>query len=434
MKTRWLFVVAVGLGCCPAAFAADWPQWRGPERNGVSKETGLLKEWPKDGPKLLWQVKDVGDGYSTPAVVGDRLYFLSNKGKDDEFVAGPRRQGRHEVWSTATRQGRAEHGAAIPRRPLHADRGRRPASTPSAPTATWPAGNGRGRRRLAQEPRERLRRHARQLGLRRVAADRRRRARLHAGRQEGHAGRRWTRRTATVFWKSAVPGGDQAAYASAIVVEVGGVQQYVQFLQKGVVGVDAKTGKFLWRYDKTAQEPGQHPDAGGRTTTSSTAPRARAAAAWSSSKPTRASPRPSRSISTRSCPTASAARSWSAITSTAPTASGLLCIEFATGEEKWQETARRRRLGAATPTAGCTCMSENGQVVLVEATPDGYHEKGRFTPPDPQAPPDRRKSARPGRTRWSPTAGSTSATSASCGATTCKTKKPPNRRRSGTGP
>src|SRR5207247_2369572 len=61
------------------------------------------------------------------------------------------------------------------------------------------------------------------------------------------------KRTGDVIWKSAVPGGDPAAYASAIIIEAGGVKQYVQFLQRGVVGVDAKTGKFLWRYDQTAQ-------------------------------------------------------------------------------------------------------------------------------------------------------------------------------------
>src|SRR6516162_9045816 len=48
MKTRWLLFAAA---CC-ALTAADWPQWRGPDRDGLSKETGLLKEWPKDGPKL----------------------------------------------------------------------------------------------------------------------------------------------------------------------------------------------------------------------------------------------------------------------------------------------------------------------------------------------------------------------------------------------
>src|SRR5437764_205770 len=59
-----------------ASHATDWAQWRGPERNGISKETGLLKEWPKEGPKLLWEAKEIGTGFSTPAVVGDRLYIL----------------------------------------------------------------------------------------------------------------------------------------------------------------------------------------------------------------------------------------------------------------------------------------------------------------------------------------------------------------------
>src|SRR5262249_38142437 len=61
------------------------------------------------------------------------------------------------------------------------------------------------------------------------------------------------KKTGDVIWKAAVPGGDQAAYSSVIPVEAGGIKQYVQFLAKGVVGVDAKTGKFLWRYDATAK-------------------------------------------------------------------------------------------------------------------------------------------------------------------------------------
>lgn len=58
--------------------AADWPQWRGPKRNGVSAETGLLKEWPKEGPKLLWKITDAGSGYAAPAIAGDRVFFLGN--------------------------------------------------------------------------------------------------------------------------------------------------------------------------------------------------------------------------------------------------------------------------------------------------------------------------------------------------------------------
>src|SRR4051812_5774825 len=78
--------VAASLGLVTTALAIDWPQWRGPQRDGISKETGLLKEWPKDGPQLVWQKKALGEGYSTPAVVGNRIYLLGSKGLDNEFV------------------------------------------------------------------------------------------------------------------------------------------------------------------------------------------------------------------------------------------------------------------------------------------------------------------------------------------------------------
>ena len=70
MRMRLLPLVALGVFSL-AATAADWPQWRGPERNGISQEAGLLKEWPKDGPPLVWKRDDIGYGYSTPSVVGE---------------------------------------------------------------------------------------------------------------------------------------------------------------------------------------------------------------------------------------------------------------------------------------------------------------------------------------------------------------------------
>ena len=57
------------------ALAGDWPQWLGAERNGVSAETGLLAEWPEAGPDVLWRAK-LGKGFSGIAVVGDRLYTM----------------------------------------------------------------------------------------------------------------------------------------------------------------------------------------------------------------------------------------------------------------------------------------------------------------------------------------------------------------------
>ncbi len=62
------------------AVAADWPQWRGPNRDGKSADTGLSAAWPEGGPKLAWKLDNVGDGYGQPAVVGDRVYLIGAEG------------------------------------------------------------------------------------------------------------------------------------------------------------------------------------------------------------------------------------------------------------------------------------------------------------------------------------------------------------------
>src|SRR5262245_36403080 len=95
-----LLAAAVNLPLAPAHLrAADWPQWRGPNRDGISQEKGLLKEWPKQGPKLVWQVKDLGAGYSTPSVVGGRLYLLSNQGNEEEVVQARNVIDGKQIWS-----------------------------------------------------------------------------------------------------------------------------------------------------------------------------------------------------------------------------------------------------------------------------------------------------------------------------------------------
>src|SRR5262249_29250745 len=63
----------------------DWPQYRGPNRDDVSAEKGLLDQWPEGGPKLLWTFANAGVGYSGPAIVGGRLYTLGGRG-DEEFL------------------------------------------------------------------------------------------------------------------------------------------------------------------------------------------------------------------------------------------------------------------------------------------------------------------------------------------------------------
>ena len=382
MKARALLLAAVALGGLSlSAQAADWPQWRGPERTGISKETGLLKAWPPEGPRLAWQVKDVGAGYSTPAVVGERLFLISNRGAENEFVQALSVKDGKQLWNT--RIGNVGNPNQQPAYP-----GARTTPTVDGPLLYALGSDGdlacletaTGKVRWSKNVRAEF------GGKPGVWAY------SESPLVDGNVlvvtpgGAEATlvaldKRTGNVIWKSAVPGGDEAAYASAIAMEVGGVKQYVQFLQRGVVGVDAKTGRFLWRYDRTAQNsPANIPTPvahDGYVYTSSSRGggglvRLKVNAGAVEVEPVYAALRLPTSIG-------GSVRVGDYLYGT--TTGGLMCVEFKTGTVKWQE----RGIGA-----GAVCYAdgnlyvhgENGQVALVEATPEAYREKGRFTPPD----------------------------------------------------
>ena len=95
------FAVTVSLGA-GVLHAADWPQWQGPDRDRVSKETGLLKEWPAGGPKVVWTATGLGSGFGSMAVAGTRVFVQGKRGgpgrrhgqagqDDREDGVGPRR-------------------------------------------------------------------------------------------------------------------------------------------------------------------------------------------------------------------------------------------------------------------------------------------------------------------------------------------------------
>jgi outer membrane protein assembly factor BamB len=380
MKSRLLLLVAVAGACALTASAADWPQWRGPQRNGISKETGLLQEWPADGPKLLWQVTDVGSGFSTPAVVGDRLFLLSNKGEDDEFIQARAAKDGAKVWST--RLGKVGPNT-VPQYPAAR-------STPTVDGDVLYALGSDGDLVCVKvtDGSEVWRKSLRKdfggtPGMWAYA---------ESPLIDGDAlvctpgGKDATlvalkKKDGEVIWKCAVPGGDQAAYASAIIVEAGGVKQYVQFLQKGVVGVDAKTGKFLWRYDKTA----------GKSPANIPTPLARDGYIYSATGMTggglvklkvdkdevMADP----VYFDTKLPTSIGGSVLVGDYLYGTNTQGLMCVEFTTGKVKWQEKG-------VGPGAVCSAdgrlyvHGENGDAALVEATPDAYREKGRLTPPD----------------------------------------------------
>src|SRR5262245_37728509 len=267
MSSRSLTSLAALCGCFSAASLtqpagmgaspSDWPQWRGPERNGISRESGLLKEWPAAGPKLRWQVSDIGDGYSTPAVVGARIFLVSNRGMENEFVQALSTRDGKPVWTTRVGNvGNPDQDPPFPKA----------RSTPTVDQVFFYALGSDGDLACLEAASGKVRW---QKSLRKEFGGQPHEwAYAESPLVDGDllvvtpGGAEATlvaldKKTGALVWKSAVPGGDPAGYASAVVAHGGGRKQYVQFLSKGIVGVDAKTGEPLWRYKEVVKGPAQ---------------------------------------------------------------------------------------------------------------------------------------------------------------------------------
>ena len=360
--------------------ANDWPQWRGPQRDGISQEKGLLAEWPKDGPKLVWQRTDIGAGYSTPAVVGNRIYVLSNEGAEDEFVQALDAKDGSRIWRT--KLGKAGNPE---QKPNYA--GSR--STPTVEGDVLFALGSDGDLACVDTAKGTVRW---QKNLRTefggkpgiwaysesplVDGDK---VICSPGGSEATIVA-LNKKDGAVIWKSAVPGGDNAAYASPIVVEAGGMKQYVQLLEQGLVGVDAKTGAFLWRYDKAvsiykANIPS--PVAKGDLVYSGGA--GKGGGAVRIKKGDDGKVVAEQVYFSPKLPTAIGGAALVGDLLFGTTGKAMVCADFKTGELKWEENA----LGAASLCGADGRLylhGENGDVALVEPVADGYREKGHFTP------------------------------------------------------
>ncbi len=390
MKPKLLITVAKICLCFSAVFAAgsanmaastsDWPQWRGPERNGVSQERGLLKQWPAEGPKLLWQVNDLGDGYSTPAVVGTRIYLLSNRGMENEFVQALSTQDGKPVWTT-----RIGNVGNPNQNPPYA----KARSTPTVDgkfiyalgsdgdLACLEAKSGKIvwqksiRKEFGGQPGEWAYAESPLIDGDVVVV-------TPGGAQATMAA--LNKKTGAVIWKSAIPGGDVAGYASAVVVQGGGRKQYVQLLSKGIVGVDAKTGQFLWRYKEVAKGPAQY-----------FTPVAREGYVYGGAlgvggglvrlKPDGGGVAAEQVYFVRGLP-----NGMGGAVAVGETLFGtevgqkLVAAEFATGKVRWQaDTIGWASIAYAD--GHLYLHGINGEVALVEAAPDACRIKGRFTPP-----------------------------------------------------
>jgi outer membrane protein assembly factor BamB len=369
------------IGCLVVA-AADWPQWRGPNRDGVSKETGLLKEWPAAGPKLLWQRQDIGDGFATPAVVGSRLYMLGSQGMEDEFIQAIDVRDGKTVWTTRLGgAGANTKGANYPgaRSTPTVDGERIFALGSDGDLACLEAFGGQivwkkdlrtdfggqtGEWAYAESPLV----DGDVLVCTPGGAD----ATLVA----------LNKNTGAVIWKSQVPGGDKAAYASTIVVNAGGVKQYVQLLGKGLVGVDAKSGKFLWRYDRTVQgSPANIPTPVSRSSLVYSAT-GKGGGGAVEIKVRGGAIEAAEVYFDNKLPTAIGGSVEVNGYLYGTSGGNLICADFRTGDIQWLEGSLKA--GSLLYADGRLYWhgENSGEVALVEATPEAFRLKGRFTPPD----------------------------------------------------
>jgi len=243
--TRANALVLILAAALPASAAASrgghWPQFHGPNRDNVSAETGLLKQWPKDGPRLLWKFAECGRGYAGVAVVDGRIFTSGDFG-DTELVLALDLDGKL-LWKTPN--GKSWRG-----------------STPgSRATPTWCDGT-----LYHMNPLGRLAALDAATGKELWAVDLMKdfRARLSTWAYGenvlvegnlvlcapgGELGRvvALDKATGKTVWANTEIQ-DGVSYGSAIVVAHNGVRQLIALLQKTVVGVDVATGKLLWTH------------------------------------------------------------------------------------------------------------------------------------------------------------------------------------------
>ena len=222
--------------------ADDWPQWRGPNRDGRSAETGLLKDWPAGGPPLAWRTTGAGEGYSSFATSQGRLFTLGARGGTEYVVAFDAASGKR-LWETA-------HGSRFSN-----DRGDGPRATPtiegdrvyafgaSGDLSVLDAASGKVH--WTVNVLKRYRGSNIQWGLSESPLLLEDRILLNAGGtivalKKTDGGKIWTTQ------------GDEAGYSSAVHHQSGSINEAIFFTSRQVLGVDVNTGRRLWSYGPVA--------------------------------------------------------------------------------------------------------------------------------------------------------------------------------------
>ena len=346
---------------------ADWPQWRGPNRDGVSKETGLLKQWPTQGPSLVWKASGAGSGYSSFAIVNGRLYTMGVRGNREFVIAFDVSNGK-EVWATP-------HGGAF-----HNDRGDGPRGTPTVDGDRIYALGGNGDLSCLDARTGKIgwsKNVLKEFGGSNITWGISESPLVMGNKVLVNAGGpnasivALNKENGSVIWKSQ---SDEAGYSSAIPLQVNGGTQVVFFTHDRALGLDINDGRLLWEYGKPANN-----------VANVATPIARGNRVFISSDygtggglvEIKADNKAQELYFTKDMRNHHSSSVLVGDYLYGFSSSILTAMKFDTGEIAWRD----RSVGKGSlvyADGNLYCFSENGVVGLVEATPTGYHEKGRF--------------------------------------------------------
>ena len=222
--------------------AGDWPQWRGSNRDGISRETGLLQAWPSAGPERIWLSRDIGIGYSAPVVARGRLFVLGTKdGKEQLFVKEAK--GGKTLWRAALGGILSNNWGDGPRGAATVDGDKVYALGAKGGLICANVGDGKVNWRVEM---------VKDLGgkvpgwgyTESVLVDGDYVICTPGGKRGALAA--IDKKTGEVIWRSS-DWTDGAQYASVVPAELNGQRQFIQLTQKTLAGVSARDGSVLWR-------------------------------------------------------------------------------------------------------------------------------------------------------------------------------------------
>jgi outer membrane protein assembly factor BamB len=364
--------------------AEEWTQWRGPNRDAKSTETGLSNSWPSGGPKLVWQAKDLGAGFSTPSAAGGLAYLITNTGMETEQIVCLDMKNGQTKWKTRIGAVGKNEGPQYPgsRSTPTIDNGRVYALGSDGDLVCVEAASGS--LVWAKNMRKDF------DGAQGMWAY------TESPLIDGEAlicspgGKSSTivslnKKDGSVRWKSALPEADSASYSSPVIANINGVKQYVFFLAKGVAGIKADTGEYLWRFTKTsdAQANVQTP-----VVKDSFVYTGASRIGGGLAQVVQGAKEAKEVYFDKTLPTGMGGAVLVGDYLYGSSGSALMCVEYATGKVKWQD----RSIGTCSvcyADGKLYLHGDNNEIAMVAASPDAYKELGRATPPNA---PDRGRS------------------------------------------